>query len=130
MRAARGRANQGRDQMKAEHALAVAALGFFMIGGILMVRSVRAGRYLVDDLKQRFPREYNALGRPQSGYFDSQRRAALFRLVLQKGYEGLPDPALVERFRRYRRSELKFLAFLLTGFGVFGVILVWLHYFR
>ena len=94
-----------------------------------MVRSVRGGKELAAELAKRFPTEYQAWGRPQPGYFDSARRHAYFRFLMQRKYQALPDPVLVEQFRHHRRSELWFLVFLLAGFGLFGLVFVWLYFF-
>jgi len=94
-----------------------------------MVRSVRQGPALVDDyVAKRFPHEYDALGRPQTGYLDSRHRTTLSCCVTQRAYEKLPDPVLVEQFRRYRHLERRFLVVLFAGFGFFGLAWLWLHY--
>lgn len=114
--------------MEAEHAIAAAGLAFFVIGGIQLARSVRRGGELCRMFEQRLPDAYAAAEHPRPGYFNSVRRNAYFRFVLQRGYAGLPDPLLVEEFARLRRSELRQLTFLLGGFAAFGVAFLWLRF--
>lgn len=99
----------------------VAFLVFLGVGGVLLASSVRRGRTLCDELARRHPAEYERLGRPRPGYFDSARRNAYLRFVLQRGFAALEDPVLVEAFARLRRSELRQLVFLLAGFGALGL---------
>lgn len=113
--------------MQAEHAIGVAGAAFFMVGGLLLLGSVRRGRALCRLFAERLPAVYAQVGSPRPGYFDSSRRHAYFRFIMQRGFEDLSDPLLFQEFSRLRRSELRKLLFLLTGFAGLGVVFVWLY---
>ena len=114
--------------MQAEHAIAVAGLGFLLVNGLLLVVSVRRGRELCRSFAERLPTEYAELGSPLPGFFDSPRRDAYFRMLMQRGFRGLTDPHLVAEFAERRRIEVRQLVFLLLGFGGLGVAFLWLRY--
>ena len=94
----------------------------------MLVFSVRRGRALCEELARRLPEQYAELGEPRPGFFDSPRRSRYFRFVLQRGYEELTDPYLVERFELQRRSEVRQLIFLLVGFATLGAAAVWYEF--
>ena len=114
--------------MQAEHRVAIAGLAFLVVCGVMLVASVRRGRELCRLLAERLPAEYSELGSPLPGYFDSPRRNAYFRFIMQRGFEGLEDPHLCEEFGRLRRMEIRQLGFLLAGFAGLGVAFVWLRW--
>jgi hypothetical protein len=116
--------------MPAEHRIAIGGLAFLVIGGLLLVASVRRGRELCRRLAERLPDEYAELGSPLPGYFDSTRRDAYFRLVMQRGYATLSDPYLVAEFARLRKSESGQLVYLMVGFACLGIAFVWMKWFH
>lgn len=96
----------------------------------LLTVSVRRGRILCDQLAERFPSDYEDLGFPRPGFFDSSRRNAYMVLVMQSKFEQIGDPLLIEQFAALRRSELRQLIFLLVGFGVLGAAALWYELVR
>ena len=116
--------------MPNEHKVAIAGLVFLLIGGLMLVASVRRGRELCRLLAQRLPEEYVTLGSPQPGYFDSPRRQAYFRFIMQRRFTELSDPHLVAEFTKLHRTEMRQLIVLLAGFGGLGIALVWLNWFQ
>jgi len=116
--------------MQPEHAVAVAGSVFLVIGGILMVQSVRRGRELCRLFAERLPELYAETGAPRPGYFDSLRRTAYFQFVMQKQFTELPDPHLAEEFSKLRRQEVRHLTFLIFGFTVLGAAFLWLNFFQ
>ena len=114
--------------MPPEHAVALAGLGFLVLGGVCMVRSVRRGREACHLLSERHPDLYAALGSPRPSYFDSARRNVYFRFLKERGYTELGDPHLVDVFTALRRSELRFFALLLAGFAALGLAFAWIEW--
>lgn len=109
--------------------IVIAFLTFLAVFASMLVGSVRRGRELCDELARRLPDAYGAFGRPRPGFFDSPRRNAYMRFVMQRQYEDLPDPALVEAFAALRRAEMRQLGLMLAGFGVLGVAAVSYEFF-
>lgn len=114
--------------MTPENVVAAAGLCFLLINGLLLVSSVNRGRQLCQLFAERMPQKYLELGSPLPGYFNSACRAAYFRFIMQRKYEDLKDPYLVESFNRHYRSEVRQLVFLLAGFAGLGAAFVWLHW--
>jgi hypothetical protein len=112
----------------AEHAVAAAALAYFVVGFLWLALSVRRGRELCEELARRLPEAYAEAGEPRPGFFDHPRRGAYLRFVHQRKYALLPDPHLVAEFSALRRWEVRHLVFLLAGFAVFGLAAVWLRF--
>ena len=116
--------------MQAQALIAVAFLAFLSVCGTLMALSVRRGRELCDELALRLPEHYVELGRPRPGFFESPRRQAYLRFVLQRQYATLADPWLVDRFDALRRSEMRQLGLLLAGLLGLGAAAVWYELLR
>jgi hypothetical protein len=116
--------------MQADDVIVFAFLAFLVIGGALLALSVRRGRALCVELARRFPVEYEELGQPRPGFFDSARRNAYMRFVMQRQFTLLGDPYLIEQFGALRRSEIRHLVFLLGGFGVLGAAALWYEFLR
>jgi hypothetical protein len=116
--------------MPAEHVVAAAALVFILVGGLGLLVSVVRGRRVCADFALRHPDLYAEVGEPRPGFFDSPRRDAYLRFVLERGYEAIPDPTLVEAFTRVRRHEVLELGYLLVGFALLGLAVLWLEVLR
>jgi hypothetical protein len=114
--------------MQAEHAIGVAGAAFFMVCGLLLLGSVRRGSELCRLFAEGLPDTYAEVGSPRPGYFDSPRRHAYFRFIMQRRFEDLNDPLLLQEFSQLHRSELRKLVFLVAGFAGFGLAFLWLHY--
>jgi hypothetical protein len=93
-----------------------------------LVRSVQYGRRLAEQLEQREPDRYEALGSPRPGYFDSIRRNRFFRFVMQAEFRSLTDAALVDQFEAYRRTEIRGLVVVLSTLAILGVAVLWIEY--
>jgi hypothetical protein len=93
-----------------------------------LVRSVQYGRRLAEELELRDPDRYEALGSPRPGYFDSLRRNRFFRFVMRAEFRSLSDPALVEQFEAYRRTEIRGLAVVLSSLAILGAAILWIEY--
>jgi hypothetical protein len=93
-----------------------------------LVRSVQYGRRLAEQLAQRDPDRYEALGSPTPGYFDSIRRNRFFRFVMRAEFRSLSDPALAEQFEAYRRTEIRGLVVALSTLAILGVAVLWIEY--
>ncbi|MDX1402950.1 MAG: hypothetical protein R3192_00355 [Woeseiaceae bacterium] len=95
--------------MEPGKAVAYLALGWLIGATIAMARSIRRGRALAAALAERHPERYEALGRPQPGWFESARRTRFAQFVMRREYENLGDPELSARFDDYRGAELRLL---------------------
>jgi hypothetical protein len=102
--------------MDLESAVAAAAAGWLAMAMGWLVRSVQYGRRLAEQLAQRDPDRYEALGSPRPGYFDSLRRNRFFRFVMQAEFRSLTDAALVDQFEA------------LSTLAAIGAAVVWLEY--
>jgi hypothetical protein len=107
---------------------AAAAAGWLAMAMGWLVRSVQYGRRLAEQLAQRDPDRYEALGSPRPGYFDSLRRNRFFRFVMQAEFRSLTDAALVDQFEAYRRTEVRGLLVVLSTLAAIGAAVVWLEY--
>jgi hypothetical protein len=114
--------------MGAQGAIAVGFLAFLLVNGVWLTLSVRRGRGLCGEFAQRFPVEYQELGRPNPGFFLSERRTAYGRFMMQRAFEPFGEPGLVQAFAALRWSEMHQLTFLLAGFGVLGVAALWFEF--
>lgn len=114
--------------MLTERDIAVAGAWFFAICVFLLIRLVRRGRALCRLFAERSPEAYVEMGSPRPGYFESHRRSAYYRLIMQRKFMDLDDSILQEEFSNLRRSELRSLAFFLTGVAAFGLAFLWLEY--
>ena len=114
--------------MDLESAVAAAAAGWLAMAMGWLVRSVQYGRRLAEQLAQRDPDRYEALGSPRPGYFDSLRRNRFFRFVMQAEFRSLTDAALVDQFEAYRRTEVRGLLVVLSTLAAIGAAVVWLEY--
>ncbi len=62
-----------------------------------------------------------------AAFLESLRRVRYFAFVMRREYLGLSDPFLVTQLEQHRRSGVRFLSFLLAGFTLFGLALIWLR---
>jgi len=92
-----------------------------------LVRSVQYGRRLAAELELRDPDRYAELGSPRPGYFDSIRRNRFFRFVMRAEFRSLSDPALVEQFEVYRRTEIRGLVVAISTTVALGAAIFWLE---
>jgi hypothetical protein len=114
--------------MDLETAIAAAAAGWLAMAMGWLVRSVQYGRRLAEQLELCDPDRYEALGSPRPGYFDSVRRSRFSRFVMRAEFRSLTDPALVEQFEAYRRTEIRGLVVVLSTLAAVGAAVVWLEH--
>jgi hypothetical protein len=114
--------------MDLETAIAAAAAGWLAMAMGWLVRSVQYGRQLAEQLESRDPDRYEALGSPRPGYFDSVRRSRFSRFVMRAEFRSLTDPALVEQFEAYRRTEIRGLVVVLSSLAILGAAVLWIEY--
>jgi hypothetical protein len=112
--------------MDLETAIAAAAAGWLAMAMGWLVRSVQYGRLLAGQLELRDPVRYEALGSPRPSYFDSLRRSRFYRFVMRAEFRSLTDPALVEQFETYRRTEIRGLVVVLSTLAAVGAAVIWL----
>ena len=113
--------------MELQTQIAIAGLVFLLASFLQLVRFVRSGRSLMRDLELRHPQQYEALGAPTPGYFESIRRTRYNQFLMGREYQELPDPVLIERCESQRRSELRFLVSSLVVLGIFGLVILYEH---
>ena len=113
--------------MDLESAVAAAAAGWLAMAMGWLVRSAQYGRRLAEQLAQRDPDRYEALGSPTPGYFDSIRRNRFFRFVMRAEFRSLTDAALAEQFEAYRKTEIRGLVVVLSTLAILGVAVLWLE---
>ena len=113
--------------MPIEHLVAILGTAFLFTGGLLLALAVWRGRGLCRRLAAKFPQEYEVLDSPWPGFWNSARRSAYYRFLLQRKFEQLPDRQLVMAFEEARRREMRDLTFLLVGFGLVGVAWVYIE---
>jgi len=116
--------------MEPEKALAIVALIWLIVSVLAMARSIRRGRELADMLASRHPETYEALGRPQPGYFESTRRTRFARFVGRRDFQTLGDESLVAQFEAYRKSEARVVLFAILSGSVLALLVVALRYFK
>jgi hydroxyacylglutathione hydrolase len=116
------------NRTRSEHGIAIAGLIFLVAGGLLLAGSVRRGREICRVFEERLPEVYAATGSPLPGFFDSPRRTAYTRFLMQQEFAELGDPHLVTEFEGLRRIEMRQLAYLLAGFAGLGIAVLWLRW--
>lgn len=110
--------------MEPEKTVAYIALAWLVGATLFLARSIRRGRDLASALAERHPDEYEALGRPQPGYFESARRTRFARFVMRREYEKLGDTELRARFEEYRAAELRLLVVVLTTMVLIALLML------
>ena len=95
------------DSMESEKLVGLVALCWLIGSLLLMARSIRRGRDLVEEFAARHPAIYEALGRPRPGYFESVRRTRFAQFVGRREFENLADGSLNAQFEAYRKSEAR-----------------------
>ena len=114
--------------MEYEKVLGFIVLGW-LIGAILLItRLIRRGRKLAAVLAAQHPEIYEALGRPQPGYFYSARRSRFAQFVARREYENLGDSALSAQFEGYRKAEARLLLSLLASLGLVALLVLTVQY--
>ena len=108
--------------MKVEYAVGIAGAAFVAVNGLIMLWSLRRGQDLCRRLRERFPDEFAAHGKPRPAIFDTLRGSAYYRFVLRGEYSDLSDPLLREEFSRLRRIERWHMWFTMTGLAAFGIV--------
>ena len=116
--------------MQATDAIVYAFLGFLVVGAVSMALSVRRGRILCNEMAERDPSRYAALGRPYPGFFRGPRFNAYMQLVMQRGYSTLGDRELIRKFEQLRRWEILQLVLLFAGFAMLGAAAIWYEFVR
>lgn len=114
--------------MEPEKTVAVLALCWLITSVILLARSIRRGRALAIELATRYPETYDALGRPQPGFFQSARRSRFAQFIMRREYETLGDSDLCARFEDYRSAELRLLVVVLVSMIVVALLVLSAHY--
>ena len=108
--------------MGLEKTVGLLALAWLVVSFLLMVRSIRRGRELAEALATRHPEEYEALGRPRPGYFESIRRTRFAQFVGRREFESLTDGALSAEFEAYRKSEARLILSILASGAVVALL--------
>lgn len=112
------------DNLQSEAVAGLAALIWLIASFLLMARTIRAGRSLMEALAARHPETYEALGRPRPGYFESVRRTRFAQFVGRREFENLSDASLSADFEAYRQSEAR----LIIGIIASGAVVVLLAF--
>jgi hypothetical protein len=115
--------------METGKVLAIVALIWLIASFLAMARSIRRGRELADMLAVRYPEAYEALGRPQPGYFESARRTRFSRFVGRREFEQLGDEMLATHFEAYRKSEARIVLSSILSGSVLALLVLALRYF-
>jgi len=75
-----------------------------------------------------YPAVYEDAGRPWPVYFNSWRLQQYNTFIMQRRYRAVSDPALLAALETLRRFQVRFMVFLLGGFMVLGVAVLWLKF--
>lgn len=81
-----------------EHVLAATALVFLVGFGVLLVYSSWRGRRLMRRFAAAHPAEYDAANKPWPVFFNRLRQQQYQMFLMQRGYQTIPDPALIAAF--------------------------------
>jgi len=90
-----------------ENALGVIGLVWLVGSLLVMARSIRKGRELVDVLARRHPAIYEELEHPRPGYWASARGRRFAQFLGRREFADLDDALLVAEFETYRKSEAR-----------------------
>jgi hypothetical protein len=101
--------------MESETIVGLAALIWLVGSFLLMARTIRVGRSLIEALAARHPATYEALGRPRPGYFESVRRTRFAQFIGRREFEKLSDASLSADFDAYRKSEARLIVGILAS---------------
>lgn len=110
--------------MSVEFVLGITAAVFLVACGLVLLATVRYGRQLFRLFENQFPQQYIAAGRPLPGLWESPRRRAHFRFLIQREFDTLQDPQLAREFEKLRQTEVALLIFMLAGFAALGLAIV------
>jgi hypothetical protein len=77
--------------MEPDKVFGLITLGWLIGAVLLMARMIRRGRELAKLLATRHPESYQALGRPQPGFFHSARGRRFAQFVARREFEDLDD---------------------------------------
>ncbi|MDA0204982.1 MAG: hypothetical protein O2795_06505 [Acidobacteria bacterium] len=108
--------------LESENAVGLVALIWLIGSFLLMVRSIRRGRDLAQELATRHPSTYEELGRPRPGYFENVRRTRFAQFVGRREFENLGDRSLAAQFEAYRESEARLLLCIVATGAVIAVL--------
>ena len=108
--------------MEIEKILGLIVLGWLIGAVLLMAGLVRKGRKLTMVLATRYPETYEALGRPQPGFFQSVRRSKFSQFISSRAYENLDDASLSAQFEAYRKAETRLLVAVLASLVVVALL--------
>lgn len=114
--------------MESDQVLGLIAVGWLITAILLAASLIRKGRKLAKALATQHPELYEALGRPQPGYLQSDRRSRFSQFIANREYENLDDPALSAQFEDYRKAEARLLLFLLASLGVVVLLILTLRH--
>lgn len=112
-----------------EHVVAITGSAFFLVGAVLLVRSVLAGRRACHEFARLLPAEYAAHNSPMPGFTLSSRNNAYSIFIFQRKYEQLSQRRLVQRFAELHRQDVTLLVFIFAGFSALGVAWLWFEVF-
>ena len=110
--------------MESDKIAGLIALGWLIGAVLLAARLVRRGQRLAATFAERHPQTYQALGRPQPGFFYSAERNQFARFLARRDFEKLGDPGLAAEFEEYRNSEVRLLLTLLGSLAVVVLVIV------
>lgn len=115
--------------MAPEHVVAITGSAFFLVGAVLLVRSVVQGRAACREFARLLPTEYADHRSPMPGFSLSARNNAYSIFIFQRKYQQLSQRWLVQRFAELHRQDVTLLVFIFAGFGALGVAWLWFEVF-
>lgn len=111
--------------MAPQHVVAITGSAFFLVGAVLLVRSVLRGRKVCQEFARLLPAEYANHNSPLPGFTLSPRNNAYSIFIFQRKFEQLSQRRLVQRFAELHREDVRLMVFIFAGFGALGVAWVW-----
>lgn len=115
--------------MAPEHVVAITGLAFFLVGALLLVRSVVRGRSACREFARLLPAEYADHNSPMPGFTLNQRNNAYSIFIFQRKYEQLSQRRLAQLFAELYRQDVRLLLFIFLGFSALGVAWLWFEVF-
>lgn len=103
--------------------------GLFLLGGgvFLLAVSVRKGKRIVEHIKRRHPQQWDAMGKPAPGYFQSMERNRWMKFIRNREYLQFNDPTLTEMGDAQYKLENLTLGWMPAFIIVFGGMVLWLE---
>lgn len=92
---------------------------------ILLVLSIHKGKRMVAYLKHRYPKQWDDMGNPAPGYFQSLERNRWTRFIWKREYRQFNDEKLTEMGDVQRKLETKTIGFIILFVVGFGGLVLW-----